>query len=56
MPGACTKEVYLKNRVTGNWMDPPRLLEDVQPAVDLILNNESIRESLNALIIRQYPG
>ncbi len=56
MLGACTKEIYLKNRKTGNWMDPPRLLEDVKPAVDLILDNESIRESLNALVIRQYPG
>jgi arylsulfatase A-like enzyme len=56
MLGACTKEVYLKNRETKNWMDPPRLLEDVQPAVDLILNNKSVRESLNALVIRQYPG
>ena len=55
MLGACTKEVYLKNRESNNWLDPPRLLEDVQPAVDLILNNDSIRESLNALVIRQYP-
>jgi len=56
MPGACTKEVYLKNRETENWMDPPRLIKDVQPAVDLILDNESVRESLNALVIRQYPN
>ena len=56
MLGACTKEVYLKNRETKNWMDPPRLLEDVQPAVDLILNNTSVRASLNTLVIRQYPG
>jgi len=56
MLGACTKEVYLKNRETKNWMDSPRLLEDVQPAVDLILNNTSVRESLNTLVIRQYPG
>jgi arylsulfatase A-like enzyme len=56
MLGACTKEVYLKNRETKNWMDPPRLLEDVKPAVDLILDNKSVRESLNELVIRQYPG
>jgi hypothetical protein len=56
MLGACTKEVYLKNRATGNWMDPPRLLEDVKPAVDHIIDNESLRESLNELVVRQYPG
>lgn len=56
MLGASTKEVYLKNRETNNWMDPPRLFEDVQPAVDFILNNKLVRESLNALVIRQYPG
>ncbi|MBN1850936.1 MAG: alkaline phosphatase family protein [Deltaproteobacteria bacterium] len=55
MLGACTKEVYLKNRESNNWSDPPRLLEDVQPAVDLILDNDSVRESLNSLVIRQYP-
>jgi hypothetical protein len=26
MPGACTKEIYLKNRHTGNWLHPPGLL------------------------------
>ena len=56
MLGACTKEIYLKNRATGNWMDPPRLLEDVKPVVDLIIDDESVRESLNALAVRQYPG
>jgi hypothetical protein len=56
MLGACTKEVYVKNRETHQWMDPPRLIEDIQPAVDLILDNESIRESVNALVVRQYPG
>jgi arylsulfatase A-like enzyme len=56
MPGASTKEVYLKNRETNIWTEPPRLIEDVKPAVDLILNNHSIRETLNALVIKQYPG
>ncbi|MBN2516924.1 MAG: alkaline phosphatase family protein [Deltaproteobacteria bacterium] len=56
MPGACTKEIYLKNRLTGKWMDPPRLLADVKPAVDRVLDNPGIREPLNALVIRQYPG
>lgn len=56
MPGACTKEVYLKNRQTGKWMDPPRLLEDVKPAVDLILANQDVQTSMKAMVIRQYPG
>jgi arylsulfatase A-like enzyme len=56
MPGACTKEVYLKNRQTNDWLHPPRLLADVKPAVDLILADEVLEESLNALAIRQYAG
>jgi arylsulfatase A-like enzyme len=56
MPGACTKEIYLKNRQSGNWMDPPRLLADVKPAVDLVLANPDIQTSMNTLVIRQYPG
>jgi hypothetical protein len=56
MPGACTKEVYLKNRQTGKWMDPPRLLADVKPAVDLILADQDVQTSMKAMVIRQYPG
>jgi hypothetical protein len=56
MLGACTKEVYLKNRGTGNWLDPPRLLADVKPAVDLIVASPVVQESLNQMVIRQYPG
>jgi hypothetical protein len=56
MLGACTKEIYLKNRQSGKWMDPPRLLADVKPALDLILANPDVQTSLNALVIRQYPG
>ena len=56
MPGACTKEIYLKNRGSGEWMDPPRLLGDVKPAVDLLLDNPDIQASMNAMVIRQYPG
>jgi arylsulfatase A-like enzyme len=56
MPGACTKEVYLKNRRTGNWQDPPRLIADVKPAIDLLLGNNKVKEALNALVVRQYPG
>jgi arylsulfatase A-like enzyme len=55
MLGACTKEVYLKNRKSGKWMDPPRLLADVKPAVDLVLDNPDVQTCMNALVIRQYP-
>jgi len=56
MPGACTKEIYLRNRQSGKWMDPPRLLADVKPAVDLLLANGDIQNCVNTLVIRQYPG
>jgi hypothetical protein len=56
MLGACTKEVYLKNRETGNWLDPPRLLADVKPAVDLIVASPVVQKSMNQMVIRQYPG
>jgi len=56
MLGACTKEVYLKNRQTGEWMDPPRLLADIKPAVDLILANPEVETSMKAMVIHQYPG
>lgn len=56
MPGACTKEIYLKNRQSGNWMDPPRLLADVKPTVDLLLANPDVQTSIKAMVIRQYPG
>ncbi len=56
MPGACTKEIYLRNRKTQKWLDPPRLLEEVKPAVDRLLQNAEIVKHMNALVIRQYPG
>jgi len=56
MPGACTKEIYLKNRQTRNWMVPPGLLADVKPAVDLLLVNADILDCINTMVIRQYPG
>jgi len=56
MPGACTKEIYLKNRRTQSWIDPPRLIEDVKPALDLLLADDRIRNCLEAIVIRQYPG
>lgn len=56
MLGACTKEVYLKNRATGDWTDPPRLQADVKVAVDRLLDNPDVTGALNALVVRQYPG
>ena len=56
MPGACTKEIYLRNRKSRKWMGPPRLLEDVKPAIDLLLRNADMTDHMNALVIRQYPG
>ena len=56
MPGACTKEIYLKNRRTGNWLHPPRLLRDVKPALDCLLDDDTIQDCVNAMVIRQYPG
>lgn len=56
MIGANTKEVYLRNRKTRQWMDAPRLMADVKPAVDRLLASTAVRDSLHAMIIRQYPG
>ena len=56
MPGACTKEIYLKNRHTVNWLHPPGLLTDVKPAIDLLMDDETIQDCVNAMVIRQYPG
>ncbi|UCD90758.1 MAG: alkaline phosphatase family protein [Desulfobacterales bacterium] len=56
MPGACTKEIYLKNRETGDWLDPPRLLLDVKQAVDLLVDHPDIQEGLNEIVISRYPG
>jgi arylsulfatase A-like enzyme len=56
MPGACTKEIYLKNRETGNWLHPPRLLAEVKTAIDLLMDDNTITESINAMVVRQYPG
>jgi hypothetical protein len=56
MPGAGTKEVYLKNRQTGDWMDPPRLLADVKPALDHLLAGQGVRDAVETLLVCQYPG
>jgi len=56
MPGACTKEIYLKNRGTRNWLHPPGLLTEVKTAIDLLMDDDTITESINAMVVRQYPG
>lgn len=56
MPGAGTKEIYLKNRRTGDWMDPPGLLADVKPAIDRLLANPGVRGATATLLVAQYPG
>jgi len=56
MPGASTKAMYVKNRLTDDWMSPPRLLEDVKPAVDASINANSMDKHLNTLLVAQYPG
>mgnify|MGYP000458471615 CR=1 FL=1 len=56
MPGACTKELNLKNRHTGDWPHPPRRLSDVKPAIDLLMDDDTLQDCVHALVIRQYPG
>jgi len=56
MPGACTKEIYLKNRQTGDWLHPPGLLTDVKPAIDLLMDDVTIQDCVKTMVIRQYPG
>ncbi|MHC1742431.1 MAG: alkaline phosphatase family protein [Syntrophobacteraceae bacterium] len=56
MPGAGTKEIYLKNRAAGDWMHPPRLLADVKPAIDRLLADSEVRDATEALLVAQYPG
>jgi len=56
MLGACTKEIYLKNRGTGNWLHPPGLLTEVKTAIDLLMDDSTITEAINTLVVRQYPG
>ncbi len=56
MPGAGTKEVYLRNRESSSWMVPPRLREDVKPALDLLLGDAEILDATEAILVSQYPG
>jgi hypothetical protein len=56
MPGAGTKVMYVRNRTSPDWMPPPRLIEDVKPAVDALVDMEDVKRSLNALLVAKYPG
>ena len=56
MPGASTKAIYVRGRASTGWMSPPRLLEDVKPLLDFIIDLEVIKEYLSTLLVAQYPG
>jgi len=56
MPGASTKVMYIRNGMNADWMSPPRLLEDVKPVVDVVIDVEDMKTSLNTLLVAQYPG
>jgi len=56
MPGAGTKDIYVKNRSKPDWMSPPRLLEDVKSALDALITIDDMGMSLNALLVGRYPG
>ncbi len=56
MPGAGTKTIYIKNRTETDWMTPPRLIEDVKPVVDTLIDTDEMKQYLNYLLIGQYPG
>jgi arylsulfatase A-like enzyme len=56
MPGAGTKVIYVKDRTDTDWMSPPRLLEDVKPVTDALIDDKDMREHLNALLVARYPG
>jgi len=56
MPGASTKVMYIKNGMNADWMSPPRLLEDVKPVVDAVIDVEDMKTSLNTLLVARYTG
>jgi len=56
MPGASTKVIYIRNDQNADWMSPPRLLEDVKPIVDVLINVEDMKTCLNTLLVAQHPG
>ena len=56
MPGAGTKVLYVKNRLNSDWMTPPRLIEDVKPVADAVIDIQGMKEHLNAVLIAKYPN
>lgn len=56
MPGAGTKVLYVKNRLNPGWMTPPRLIEDVKPVVDALIDIQAMKQHLNAVLIAKYPN
>jgi len=56
MPGASTKAIYVRRRTSTGWMLPPRLLEDVKPFLDFIIDLKVIQRYLSTLLVAQYPG
>jgi predicted AlkP superfamily pyrophosphatase or phosphodiesterase len=54
--GASTKTLYVKNRLHAGWMPPPRLIADVKPVVDILIDIPEMQSHLNALLVAQYPG
>ena len=56
MPGASTKVIYVKNRLNTDWIMPPRLIEDVKPVVDTLIDTQTMKEHLNAVLIAKYPN
>jgi predicted AlkP superfamily pyrophosphatase or phosphodiesterase len=56
MPGASSKTLYLRNRQQAGWMAPPRLIEDVKPVVDALIDIPEMEANLNAVLIARYPG
>lgn len=56
MPGASTKAIYVRRRTRAGWMEPPRLIEDVRPVVDSIIDLEVMKKNLSTLLVAQYPG
>jgi len=56
MPGAGTKTLYVGNRLHADWMIPPRLIEDVKPVINALIDSPAMKAHLNALLIAQYPG
>jgi hypothetical protein len=56
MPGAGTKDIYVKNRKKTDWISPPSLIQDIKPAIDILIDIPKTDEYLSHVLIGQYPG